>query len=1329
MINKKGIKKENSLVNNEKRGTKKTIECHNRRNPSPKIQRVLRKKLNKQVKASRGINKKILGEEEMIIISPENISKFLEVLNFKLKDGEEKVYFKKYPKHNNYEIKIIIEDNFHNSKIDYGDKIKKDRLTTSNFSQQENFVILECVDRLLNQGYKPDKIVLEKDWKLGHKEKGCLDIQILDENKKSFLMIECKMWGREYKKEKNNMYNDGGQLFSYFVQDKKTKYLCLYTSIFDSGRFIYDNSIVKINEPISSSTNQKEAFENWKPQVFENRGIFEEGIKSYGIKFSGLRKRDLKDLTKEDGGDIFNRFAEILRRNVVSDKTNAYNKIFNLFLCKIVDEYEKDDEKAKLEFQWEDEETNEKVLLRLNDLYKRGMQDYLNLDISAVTLEQLEKELEKFKTKKGRENIKNLFIEQKLYTSNDFAFKEVFDKKTFDLNSIVVKEVVKLLEPYKIRYETKQQFLGDFFEKLLNTGIKQEVGQFFTPVPIAKFICKSLPIWDIIKEKNNESKINFLPYVIDYASGSGHFLTEMMEEINHYVEKDIDLDFIKGGRKAKDEFNSLKNNMLWAKEYIYGIEKDYRLAKTTKIATFLNGDGDAKVICGDGLDNFDKSKDYKDRLKFCKDGSENEQFDVVVANPPYSVNGFKNTLSYGKESFELFDYFTDKSREIECLFIERTGQLLREGGVAGIILPSSVFTNKGIYTKTREYILNNFEIKGMVQLGSNTFMATGTNTIILFLRKVENKKDKVTSLVEDSIGSKKDLSIINIEKPINKFLEETYKISFDEYIKFFHNNNLENKELTKIEIYKEYLEAFKKQSKIKTLSEFIRGTEIEKLTYFILNYEKKVIVSEIPKSLRKEKEFLGYDFSNRRGYEGINIFNLGGKLYNPNYLLDDSKINSYILKNFRGETINTNPLSPVSERSLNDLMDFNYAEFDKKININKKKDNFKIEVKKLRDFGVELYSGKRPKGGVSKIDEGMKSLGGEHITLEGTIDEEDMKYIPVKFFKDRLGEERLIRKNDILLCKDGALTGKLAIVRSDSDLIRNATINEHLFLIRSGQENLQKFLFFFLSSDLGQSLIKEKITGKAQPGINRNNLLSIKIPNLSKKEQEHVIKDIIKLEEEKNSIDDNILSKKEEIISLLKSIKEENDVEYKKIKDVSIEINTGATPSRRVQEYWNGDINWLKIGDMKDKYITKTEEKITQEGLKSKNMQIFEKESVLFSIFATLGRIGILKIDSTTNQAICSIKPNKEILNEEYLYYILKMEKENIRDLKIDRTQENLNKSKLINYKIPIIKNKKKQDLLVKSILKIEEEISLNKGRIIKIEREISEMIKKIVLK
>lgn len=52
----------------------------------------------------------------------------------------------------------------------------------------------------------------------------------------------------------------------------------------------------------------------------------------------------------------------------------------------------------------------------------------------------------------------------------------------------------------------------------------------------------------------------------------------------------------------------------WAKQYVYGVEKDYRLVKAAKISTFLNGDGDANIILADGLDKFSSSK-YIDKLK------------------------------------------------------------------------------------------------------------------------------------------------------------------------------------------------------------------------------------------------------------------------------------------------------------------------------------------------------------------------------------------------------------------------------------------------------------------------------------------------------------------------------------------------------------------------------------------------------------------------------------------------------------------------------------------------------------------------------------------
>jgi len=170
-------------------------------------------------------------------IKKENIKELINILGFKPQEGDKEIYYKNYPKHKDYVLKV----DFEKEKIEYGTKIKLGDLTTSNFENSENFVVLECVDRVLEKGYAPEKLSLEHKWLMGRKEKGKLDILVHDKDDKTYLMIECKTWGDEYEKEKKKMQRDGGQLFSYFQQDTAAKYLCLYASKVLNGEIKYTN--------------------------------------------------------------------------------------------------------------------------------------------------------------------------------------------------------------------------------------------------------------------------------------------------------------------------------------------------------------------------------------------------------------------------------------------------------------------------------------------------------------------------------------------------------------------------------------------------------------------------------------------------------------------------------------------------------------------------------------------------------------------------------------------------------------------------------------------------------------------------------------------------------------------------------------------------------------------------------------------------------------------------------------------------------------------------------------------------------------------------------
>ena len=131
-------------------------------------------------------------------------------------------------------------------------------------------------------------------------------------------------------------------------------------------------------------------------------------------------------------------------------------------------------------------------------------------------------------------------------------------------------------------------------------------------------------------------------------------------------------------------------------------------------------------------------------------------------------------------------------------------------------------------------------------------------------------------------------------------------------------------------------------------------------------------------------------------------------------------------------------------------------------------------------------------------------------------------------------------------------------------------------------------------------------------------------------------------------------------------------------------VTSGGTPSRGNPLYWeNGNIPWAKISDISGKYLETTEEKITQLGLENSSAKIFEKGTLLYSIFATIGDVAILNIDAATNQAIAGITCSK-ICNVEYMYYVLLV----LKDLLVAKAkgvaQVNINQSILKETPIPL---------------------------------------------
>ena len=144
-----------------------------------------------------------------------------------------------------------------------------------------------------------------------------------------------------------------------------------------------------------------------------------------------------------------------------------------------------------------------------------------------------------------------------------------------------------------------------------------------------------------------------------------------------------------------------------------------------------------------------------------------------------------------------------------------------------------------------------------------------------------------------------------------------------------------------------------------------------------------------------------------------------------------------------------------------------------------------------------------------------------------------------------------------------------------------------------------------------------------------------------------------------------------------------NNWKWVEIKNV-VNMASGGTPSRNIKEYWeNGNIPWVKISDMKEKYLNSTDEFITNDGLKNSSAKIFPKGTILYSIFATIGNVSILNIDASTNQAIVGLTPKVKI-DINFLYFILKHIKDFINQLGKGTSQLNINQQVLKKTLIPL---------------------------------------------
>jgi type I restriction-modification system DNA methylase subunit len=1099
------------------------------------------------------------------MINKDNLKSLLGVLSF---EPEGDVFTKKFD-----DINAVLKVDFNKQELIYPEDkgLVVNQRQTCNFSDNENFVVFECVNRLFEKGYKPEHIELEPKWKVGHGASGGrADILVKDNSGKALLIIECKTEGREFNDAWRKAQNGVSQLLTYAQQQRSTKYLCLYASDLVGNKAVYNNYILTLidNEKLLEEKKDlkpltyKEAeevedlFKVWKETYaldYATKGIFESDIQPYHIGKLKYTSDDLDTVNSDkEIQSKYHEFATILRQHNVSGRENAFDKLVNLFLCKIVDESRNS---SDLKFYWKGIAYDSPFDLqdRLQKLYKDGMNEFLGEDVTYIDEQTIKNAFHFVKEKPDatRQKILGYFRELKFFTNNDFAFIDVHNENLFHQNFEVLLKIVKMLQDLRLQSEQQNQFLGDMFEGFLDQGVKQSEGQFFTPSPITKFIMLSLPLEKMIESSEKP------PRAIDYACGSGHFLNELAMQIKPFVEKHNKGDI-------KDFYNQ-----------IYGIEKEYRLSKVAKVSAFMYGQNQIHIIYGDALAQLDKNK-HKAAGEI-----KNDSFDILTANPPYSVKGFLETLRETERAqYKMVDTIEEKSfannNAIETFFVERAKQLLRPNGVAGIIAPSSIL-NKGnqkypvrkqnSYVATREILLKYFDIIGIVELASKTFGKTGTKTVVLFLRRKDENPapaEHYQVRVEDWFSGDGNQAIFADAHFIENYCNHI-GIDFEHYKTLLTGKP--NKDLLDYEIFQDYQKEFDNLSEIKNLKkatvfkkktaeekkvelakkflDFIREIEKDKLYYFTLASEnnQKVVVIKSPTDNDGQKEFLGYEWSSAKGNEGIKYFastyiapaplegdeedadaeterlveNLNNlsriktTLYDPNDRENPEKLNTYIQRNFNGESFTVpESLAPVlSTVRLVDMLDFTRTDFNKAISSTPKQSIVPMETKwKLEKLSsvVEIIGGGTPNtsnpaywnGDIPWLSVG--DFNNEHryvsqsektITKAG-LDNSSTKYLEV---------------GDLIISARGTV-GALA------QLAVRMTFNQSCYGLRAKSDIDAGYLYYILKKEINQ--LKANAYGSKFDSITTRTFDDIKIPLPPKDEvQIKIVKEIEYIEKNK----------------------------------------------------------------------------------------------------------------------------------------------------------------------------------------------------------------------
>ena len=324
-----------------------------------------------------------------------------------------------------------------------------------------------------------------------------------------------------------------------------------------------------------------------------------------------------------------------------------------------------------------------------------------------------------------------------------------------NLRPSTIKEIVKLIEHLNLSI-VEEDWNGRVFETFLSAVIRgKELGQFFTPRTVVRFMVKMANLKIEYDRKNEEYKPDL---ILDGCCGTGGFLIFSLSDMFEKVEKiPIDKKILK--QKIRDNC-------------IYGIDaSEEDIVAIARMNMYLHGDGGSHIYMADTLDKeiYAEKGLLQERINELKElkkkFNEGLKFDVVLTNPPFAMK-YERKDKDNERILKQYDIAYPKGREnsteirsslsSNVMFIERYSDLLNEGGKLLTIIDESVL-NTDSKAPFREYIRKHFIIKAIISLPKNAFVNadTGVKTSILYLKKrksPDEEQPKVFMAISKNIG-------------------------------------------------------------------------------------------------------------------------------------------------------------------------------------------------------------------------------------------------------------------------------------------------------------------------------------------------------------------------------------------------------------------------------------------------------------------------------------------------------------------------------------------------------------------------------------------------